>query len=483
MKNGKAPGPGNIPIELIKHGPDILLEILAELFNAYLIRGEGIPADWNLAYISSIYKKGNKKVCGNYRGISVTSSMGRLYGRILKKRIESKYEDLEEQSGFRAGRSCLDNIFTLQQIIEKRKARNQPTHLVFIDLEKAYDAVPLTKLFDVLTKIGLSKTYIRAIRNIYKNPESVVKVGNKISKPFKVTKGLKQGCCMSPTLFKIYIQEALENWRKKCSGMGIDIGDKCLTTLFFADDQVVIANCEEDIDYMLRKLIEEYEKWGMNMNRGKTEYLRIGEEQEDPDLQLRELKKCEEYKYLGSMISSEGTSNDDIRYRVQQGQKCVRIFNSLLWSNHIKINTKMTIYRAIVEPILTYGSECWQLSGRNRKRVETVEMDYIRRASRVSRLERIPNQEIRRRVKRTYTTIDRIETRQLLWYGHVMRMEENRWPKKAMKYVPTNRRKRGRPALTWINGITEIMRDRAIDEEEWRNRERWRSKCGMRQRL
>lgn len=219
------------------------------------------------------------------------------------------------------------------------------------------------------------------------------------------------------------------------------------------------------------------------MNRGKTEYLRIGEEQEDPDVQLRELKKCEEYKYLGSMISSEGTSNDDIRYRVQQGQKCVRIFNSLLWSNHIKINTKMTIYRAIVEPILTYGSECWQLSGRNRKRVETVEMDYIRRASRVSRLERIPNQEIRRRVKRTYTTIDRIETRQLLWYGHVMRMEENRWPKKAMKYVPANRRKRGRPALTWINGITEIMRDRAIDEEEWRNRERWRSKCGMRQRL
>lgn len=74
---------------------------------------------------------------------------------------------------------------------------------------------------------------------------------------------------MSPTLFKIYIQEALENWRKKCSGMGIDIGDKCLTTLFFADDQVIIANCEEDIDYMLRKLIEEYEKWGMNMNRGK----------------------------------------------------------------------------------------------------------------------------------------------------------------------------------------------------------------------
>ncbi|XP_044755011.1 uncharacterized protein LOC123313964 [Coccinella septempunctata] len=266
--------------------------------------------------------------------------------------------------------------------------------------------------------------------------------------------------------------------------MGIEIDESCLTTLFFGDDQVIIANCEEDIDYMLRKLKEEYEKWGLNINMKKTEYLHIGgeQEEEDPSLQLREIRSCKEYKYLGSIISKEGTSDNDIAYRVQQGKKCVRILNSLLWSSQISLNTKMTIYRAIVEPIMTYGSECWQLSVKNKRSIDTVEVDFLRRANRVSRLEHIPNAEIRRRSKRVHTTSEQIETRQLIWYGHVMRMDNTRWPKRALNYAPINRRKKGRPAISWMKGIENTMRDRAIAEDEWRDRKRWRSKCGMRQR-
>lgn len=483
MKNGKAPGPGDIPVELVKYGPDILIEMLADIFNKCLMEGQNIPEDWNLAYISSIYKKGDKKVCGNYRGISVTSSIGRLYGRILKKRIEAEYQEIEEQNGFRAGRSCMDNIFTLQQIIEKRVARNLSTHIVFIDLEKAYDNIPLKPLFNILTRTDLKKTYIRAIYNIYKNPQSLVKIKNTFSEPFRVTKGLKQGCCLSPTLFKIYIQEALQKWRRKCTDMGIKIGNNYLSTLFFADDQILIANCEEDVDYMLRKLKDEYEQVGMRMNLTKTEYLRIGKEDEDPELQLRQIRKCEEYKYLGSILSNKGSSERDIRYRVQQGQKSVRVLNSLLWSNRLSLNTKMTIYRSIVEPILTYGSESWQMTEVTKKKVDAVEMDFLRRACRVSKLEHIPNNEIRRRTNRIHRTTERIETRQLIWYGHVRRMEENRWPKKALDYTPPNKRKRGRPPATWINGVMATMRDRAIDEDAWRDKKIWRSKCGMRQKL
>ncbi|KAF2889182.1 hypothetical protein ILUMI_16991, partial [Ignelater luminosus] len=123
----------------------------------------------------------------------------------------------------------------------------------------------------------------------------------------------------------------------------------------------------------------EYENWGMNVNMHKTEYLRIGEEQEDPDLQLRHIKRCEEYKYLGRIIANKGTSENDIKQRVRQGRKCIRILNSLLWSNRIAIATKSTIYRAIVEPILTYESECWQMSVKVKRRVDAVEMYLILR--------------------------------------------------------------------------------------------------------
>jgi hypothetical protein len=69
---------------------------------------------------------------------------------------ECKNMEREEQSGFRAGRSCIDNIFCLTQMIEKKRATNRDLHLLFIDLTKAYDSVPLNKLWETLDKSTLT---------------------------------------------------------------------------------------------------------------------------------------------------------------------------------------------------------------------------------------------------------------------------------------------------------------------------------------
>lgn len=105
--------------------------------------------------------------------------------QILKRRIEREYEDIEEQSGFHAGRSCIDSIFVLEQLIEKRKARNLPTHLIFVDHEKAYDTVPLKPLFETLTKTELNKIYIRCIW------KSAPEIGNIITQNMRKIKGCK----------------------------------------------------------------------------------------------------------------------------------------------------------------------------------------------------------------------------------------------------------------------------------------------------
>ncbi|KAF2886445.1 hypothetical protein ILUMI_19728, partial [Ignelater luminosus] len=148
--------------------------------------------------------------------------------------------------------------------------------------------------------------------------------------------------------------------------MTIMTDDSCLITLLFVDDQVLIANDKNNADYMFRKVSTEYEKWGLKINMDKTEYLRIGD-QEDPKLEIRHIKETKEFKYLGSIISQEEASTKDTQSRLQQGQKCISILNSLLWSSKIKLKTKMTIYRTIVEPIMTYGSECWQLTAKDKK--------------------------------------------------------------------------------------------------------------------
>jgi len=77
----------------------------------------------------------------------------------------------------------------MEQVIEKRNATNQETHLLFVDLTKAYDSIPISKLWEVLGESNINNTLIKALQNLYGNTAQV-KIGNKLSHPFNITKGL-----------------------------------------------------------------------------------------------------------------------------------------------------------------------------------------------------------------------------------------------------------------------------------------------------
>ena len=74
--------------------------------------------------------------------------------------------EMEEQAGCRAGRSCIDIIFCITQMIEKKKATNRELHLLFIDLTKAYDSIPVNKLWEILDGLAINTTLIDAIKSI-----------------------------------------------------------------------------------------------------------------------------------------------------------------------------------------------------------------------------------------------------------------------------------------------------------------------------
>jgi hypothetical protein len=97
----------------------------------------------------------------------------------------------------------------MKQVIEKRNATNQETILLFLYLTKAYDSITVSKFREVLGQLNINNNLIKAPQNHYSNTAQV-KNGNKLSHCFNITKALRQGCCMSLTLFKIYIRNALE---------------------------------------------------------------------------------------------------------------------------------------------------------------------------------------------------------------------------------------------------------------------------------
>ena len=120
LKRGKAAGHDNITAKMLQNLGEKGLELLTKLFNK-IWEEEKIPKDWEVGIIIPLYKKGDSKECDSYRGITLLSTVLKVYERVLEVRLRKIIENqLEEsQSGFRKGRSTQDHVFTLRQIMEK----------------------------------------------------------------------------------------------------------------------------------------------------------------------------------------------------------------------------------------------------------------------------------------------------------------------------------------------------------------------------
>jgi hypothetical protein len=112
-------------------------------------------------------------------------------------------------------------------------------------------------------------------------------------------------------------------------------------------------------------------------------------------------------------------------------------------------------------------------------------MDVIRRSARISRMERMKNEHTKEimEMKRKPDIIDIVEKKRLQCYGHVKRMSAERIPKLIIEWILEERRKRGRPRKTWMEGVQAAMTGRNLEQDQWRNREEWRLVSGRRRQL
>jgi len=121
-------------------------------------------------------------------------------------------------------------------------------------------------------------------------------------------------------------------------------------------------------------------------------------------------------------------------------------------SKDIRKERKLNIYNVLIKSSLFYVSETWRLTENNKRQVEATEMDALRRSSRISRKERIRNVTIRQQIGLEGTIIKETEQNQLTWYGHVQRVAEGILPKTALKWIPKQKRARGRAKKNWMKG-------------------------------
>lgn len=447
LKNRKASGIDKINSELLKYGGMLLQWRLLHIINTCWQKLK-IPNTWKVAEVISIFKKGDKKNCENYRGISLLCTMYKVYARIVNARIKAISEALlgEEQNGFRKGRSTSDNVFILQQILEKRREFNLPTHLAFIDFEKAFDNVNRTKLWDIMEKQGYPAHIVNVMKTMYEGSKIIINTGRKKTEEIPINKGVRQGCPISPTLFNIYINDIIQKW-KLIIKKGICITENdYLNILLYADDAVILQEGEDDLQRSVHHLNKICKGYDIKISKEKTKVMAFcGKSPVRTKIVVdnKIIEQVSSFNYLGCEIGHD----EDTNKKLSKFQSVCGIIHRTM-KNKTRKETRIKFYNTMAIPVLLYGSESWVPKKSTYTQLQSAEMKFLRRTKGCTREDRFKNDEIREELN-VKSLNERMMEYRNKWLQHVQRMDNSRLPKLAFQYKPRGTRDIGRPKKRW----------------------------------
>ena len=261
----------------------------------------------------------------------------------------------------------------------------------------------------------------RLIINLYWNQKAKIMVGKENSREFRIERGVRQGCIISPILFNLYseymIQEALGKLE------GISVNGVNINNIRYADDAVLIADSLKKLQKMIDSVNEACKAYAMAINVKKTKVMVIsqkGNAQCKVLLNQVELEQVKRYKYLGSWISEDLKCGEELISRIEMA-KAASWKNEELLRKNFSTQTKLMIINCYIFSVLNYGAECWTWNREMKKRVDAFEMWYYRRMLKISWKEKVSNIEVLKRVDtKLHFGID-MWKRKLSFTRHVLR--------------------------------------------------------------
>ena len=226
------------------------------------------------------------------------------------------------------------------------------------------------------------------------NQTATITIENEQSQAATIGQSVRQEYLLSPLLFSIYaermMKEALEEADEE-----IKIGGNIIKDIRFADDQAMIAHTEEGLQMLMDKLSTTAATFNMKINVKKTKVMTISNNKDDAmniTINGQQVEQVTAFKYLGSIISSDGRCREEIRTHIAMAKKAFMRTKQLL-TKGLHLQTKKNIVKSIIWSVVLYGLETWTLLEKEVKNIEAFVMWVWRHMERISWKDRVTNDE------------------------------------------------------------------------------------------
>uniref|UniRef100_A0A803TCU4 ribonuclease H n=1 Tax=Anolis carolinensis TaxID=28377 RepID=A0A803TCU4_ANOCA len=357
--NNKAAGDDGIPAELLKILKDDAVKVTHAICQQ-IWKTEEWSSDWKKSIYIPIPKKVNAKECSNFRTVALISHGSKVMLKILQCRLQQYMErELPDvQAGFRKGRGTRDQIANIRWIMEE--AREFQKNIYFIDYSKAFNCVDHNKLRHVLGGMGIPSHLVCLLRNLYKDQVATVRTDHGTTDWFKIGKGVRQGCILSPSLFNLYTEHIMRRAGLEESKAGVKISGRNINNLRYADDTTLMAESEEELRSLITKVKEESAKAGLQLNIKKTKIMAT-RPIDNWQIEGENMEAVRDFIFLGAKITADADCSQEIRRHLLIGRRAMANLDKIVKSRDIKLATKVRIVKAMVFPIVTYRCEGWTI--------------------------------------------------------------------------------------------------------------------------
>nr|KAG5709693.1 hypothetical protein BaRGS_027718 [Batillaria attramentaria] len=353
---------------------------------------------------------------------------GKVLTRIILERLKTALDKTlrEEQAGFRNDRSCTDHIATMRIIIKQSLEWQTPLYSTFVDFQKAFDSVDREVIWKLMSHYGFPPKFVNIIRQLYEDATCQVIHDGKLT-------GVRQGCILSPTIFLMVV------------------------------------------DWVMRQATDDRPQ----INISKTEVMRVNYKQHDPiQLHQEDIKEVDKFIYLGSVVSKDGGTDEDIKSRTNKARHAFRTLRPIWRSTALSLRNKIRIFNSNVKSVLLYGSETWRTTKTGSHRLQTFINRCLRNILNIRYPLVITNQDLWERTRQVPIEQE-IKKRKWGWIGHTLRKPTSNVTRQSLDWNPQGKRKVGRPKQTWRRSTDAEAKAAGTTWAELKrasqNRVRWRS--------